>query len=200
MIAIKWRFMIYTEYKKAAEKHLKTCKAMLESINRLSNLDDSSLIVAKCKQDSLHNIYYLLGYTLECVSTYTIYKHYQWPINTSVKTNNVNVDFSSKSNFTFYPKQPYLYNARGHAFQSNQFEVLKAAFSNSTIPLVDSSINVDYDLIVLINQWTPELRYHEPSKKYNSLFGLNLQVDIDKMSRLTKLTENIYNSLLQIVG
>jgi hypothetical protein len=192
--------MIYTEYKKAAEKHLKTCKAMLESINRLSTLDNSSLIVTRCKQDTLHNIYYLLGYTLEGISTYSIYKHFQWPIQSSVKTNSINVNFSSRSNFTFYPKQPYMFCAHGHAFQVNQFEVLKATFSNSSIPIIDSSISVDLDILALFNQWSPELRYHESIRQYNYLFNTNIQVDIDKMSRLTALTESIHNSLLQIVG
>lgn len=192
--------MLYTEYKTAAEKHLKSCIAMVESIEKLNILDNSSLVTSRYKRDVLHNLFYLSGYTLESISTYCVYKHYQWPAGVSIKTSTVNINFSSRSNFTFYPNRNYQFNAHGHAFQTNQFEVLRLIFSTSNVPIIDPSKTIDLDLLSLFNQWKPEVRYHGSNQQCMIYFNNQHALYENKIKEFVALTEEIYNSLLQIVG
>lgn len=186
--------MLYIEYRTAADKHLKTCKSILDSLDKLSVLDNTSLIVSRHKQEVLHNVYYLSGYVLESISTYSIYKHFGWNQRRSVKTFNKN--FSNSCQFTFFLNRSYMFSAQSHKFQDNQFEVLRRVFSNSEIEFIDTSVVVDNNVQLLFNSWKAEVRYHGPTQSYANNTALS-EVDV-KNFLIT--TENIYNSLLQVVG
>jgi hypothetical protein len=190
--------MLYTEYKHAAEKHLKTCIGIADALDRLKVYDNNALLLTANKQAILHNVFYLSGYVLEAVSTYSIYKHYSWRQNKSVKTKDPN--FSSVCDFSFYPKDGYSFYVHEHKFQINQFEVLKVPFNNTGIPLIDSSINVDYETTVLFNLWKPEIRYHEANKSYPYLINKEIILNERNVLKFVSLTKDIYNSLLQTVG
>jgi len=186
--------MIYTDYQLAATKHLNTCKAILDSFDRFSQLDNTAIIVSRYKQEAIHSIYYLSGYILESIATYSIYKHFGWNTRVSVKT--FNRGFSDSCQFTFYPHQNYLYSAKSHIFQRNQFEVLRRVFSSSNIEFIDTSVYVNNDMKILFNSWKAEVRYHKKNRNYIN----NSQITEANIKDFVSITENIYNSLLQIVG
>jgi len=186
--------MIYTDYQLAAAKHLNTCNSILDSLYRLSRLDNSALLVSRYNQEAFHNVYYLSGYTLESIATYSIYKHFRWNPGTSVKR--FDRSFSNSCQFNFYPHPNYLFSAKSHIFQNNQFEVLRREFSNSRIEFIDTSVRVNNNMRSLFNLWKAEIRYHQPSSPY---LNNNAISEIDIREFVT-ITENIYNSLLQIVG
>jgi hypothetical protein len=190
--------MLYTDYKLAAEKHMKTCSGIVDAMDRLKINDNNALLLTANKQAILHNVFYLCGYVLESVSTYSIYKHYSWRQNRSVKSKDDN--FSSVCNFSFFPSDGYSYYVHEHKFQSNQFEVLKVPFNNSGVPLIDSSITVEIDMQVLFNLWKPEIRYHEASRNYPYLMNTQISLNETNVLKFVSLTKDIYNSLIQIVG
>lgn len=190
--------MLYTEYKLAAEKHMKTCIGITDAMERLKVNDNCALLLTTNKQAILHNIFYLCGYVLESVSTYSIYKHYCWKPNRSVKSKDSN--FSSVCNFSFFPSDGYSYYVHEHKFQTNQFEVLKVPFNNKGIPLIDSSINVELEMQVLFNLWKPEIRYHEANRNYPNLMNTQICLNETNVLNFVLLTKEIYNTLLQIVG
>ncbi len=182
--------MLYTEYRTAADKHLKTCIAILDAIDRLDQLDNSSLIINKYKQECIHNLYYLSGYILEAISTYSVYKHYSWTPNRSVK--NKDTSFSNRTGFSFSSRHGYSYFVERHGFQTNQFEVLRLCFSNSRIPFIDSSITVSPQCQTLFRLWKAELRYHAANN--------HASVNENAVREFVSVTNQVYNSLLQIVG
>lgn len=190
--------MIYTDYKLAAEKHLKTCLGIVNAMDRLKINDNSALLLTTNKQSILHNLFYLCGYVLESVSTYSIYKHYSWIQNKSIKSKDAN--FSSLCDFSFYPSHGYTYYVHEHKFQTNQFEVLKVPFNNTGVPLIDSSINVELEMQVLFNLWKPEIRYHDAGKNYPSFMNTQINLNEANVLKFVSLTNNIYNSLIQTVG
>ena len=68
------------------------------------------------------------------------------------------------------------------------------------MPLIDSSINVDIDMQVLFNLWTPEIRYHEANRDYPYLMNTQFRLNETNVLNFVSLTRDIYNSLIQIVG
>ena len=186
--------MIYTDYQISAAKHLNTCKSILDSLDRLNQTDNSALLVARFKLEAFHNIYYLSGYTLESIATYSIYKHFGWNSRNSVKGFDRN--FSNASNFNFYPHINYLFSAKSHNFQRNQFEVLRREFGSSGIEFIDPSVTINANMRQLFNSWKAEVRYHKPRRPYIN----NNYLTENDVRNFVSITDNIYNSLLQIVG
>ena len=193
--------MRYTEYKGAAEKHMKTCLGIVEAMSKLKVSDSSALLVSRNKQATIHNLFYLSGYVLESISTYAVYKHFGWNPNHSVRV--YNAAFVQRSNFSFkmnHSGAGNSYYLEYHDFQSNQFEVLKTQLNNSGIPIIDSSVIVDTEMQILFNLWKPEIRYHEPNKSYPFFFNNQVSLDESKILNFVALTNNIYNTIIQAVG
>ena len=57
-------YTTYIDYKTAAERHLKTCQYLLSLYNTVATPDH--------RVHLLKNTYYLSGYVLECIFTYSI--------------------------------------------------------------------------------------------------------------------------------
>lgn len=192
--------MNFNDYQKASLKHLNTCKVLVDSMDLLKNDDVALINDTYRKKAILHNLVYLSGYTLECIINYSIFKHYKWKETESVY--NLDHKFSRRSNVTFaegtrrepYEGMHYTYWLSAHAFQRN-IQVLKKEFSASKVPLIDSSVAVDADLLKLFNAWKVEIRYYNTDALYSSL---KLSEDIVK--RFVLLTEIVYNSLMKLVG
>lgn len=147
----------------------------------------------------LHNLFYLSGYTLECIINYSIFKHFKWKESESVYlTNHV---FSNKSQVCFYENTrrtsgqgSYTFWLSTHDFQRNM-QVLVKEFSSSKIPLIDRTVHVDKDLINLYKSWKVEIRYNPSETQYASVV-----LTLDNVKRFVALTEIIYNSLMKLVG
>ncbi len=194
--------MLYTDYKLAAEKHIKTCLGMAQAIDKLNSLDNSALLVSSNKQAALHNMFYMCGYVLESISTYAIYKNYNWNANQSIKQ--TNSGFISRTNFSFFQNHGNLgnqYCVQYHDFQNNQFEILKQLSSSFIgVPMIDSSISIDAETLILFQIWKPEIRYHEANKIYPSFFNSQISFNETNVLKFIDFTNKVYNSLIQIVG
>ncbi len=190
--------MNYLDYKAAAEKHIKTCEAIIDSINKLTTLDATALIITSGKQHVLHNLFYLTGYILESITTYAVYKHYGWRQSKSIHS--VDTNFSQLCQFSFHPKDGFQYFAHGHNFKDNQMEVLKIPFGSSSIPIIDSSISVDLDLQAMLRVWEPKLRYNSSTTNYPYILTQQFQINENNSVRFFELSKKIFNGLMQQVG
>ena len=194
--------MLYPSYKGAAEKHIKTCMGISEAIEKLNILDNNALIVTFNKQSVLHNIYYMCGYVLESISTYAIYKNYSWNVRESIKQPNAR--FIDRTNFSFYLDHNKLgnqYSVQFHNFQNNQFEILRQLSSSFIgVPMIDNSIPIDTDVLLLFRNWKPQIRYDECNKIYPSFLNSQFSLNSDNVLKFVDFTNIFYNSLIQIVG
>lgn len=195
--------MNFKDYQLASLKHLTTCKVMLDYVNSLTN-DANEIVNTDGKKTALlHNLFYLSGYTLECIVNYSILKHYKWPNSDSVYV--TNHKFSNKCQVAFYENTPrmvnmavvsgvYTFYFSGHNFQRNM-QVLQKIFSSSKIPFIDKTVVVDKDLMNLYINWKVEIRYNHQNTNYSSV-----ALSVDNVTRFVTLTETVYNSLMKLVG
>ena len=195
--------MNFKDYQLASLKHLTTCKSMLGCMNSLTN-GTSTIVNTNGKNAALlHNLFYLSGYTIECIVNYSILKHYKWPDSDSVYV--TNHKFSNKCQVAFYENTQrmvnmaavsgvYTFYFSGHNFQRN-IQVLQKIFSSSKIPLIDKTVVVDKDLMNLYTNWKVEIRYNPQSTNYSSV-----ALSVDNVTRFVNLTETVYNSLMKLVG
>ncbi len=81
--------MKYTEYKKAAKRHLDTCHHLLNNIDSIS---PEFRTPRKSREDHQYNlmlgIYYLSGYVVECVLKFTFFQSIHFERNRDVKSLN----------------------------------------------------------------------------------------------------------------
>ena len=190
--------MDYKEYQKASYKHLVTCKSILNSISLLNGNPNAMILQNNKQQTVLHNIFYLSGYTLECIINYSILKHYKWK-EPSIYTTDHN--FSSRCGLAFYPntydkngRNKYPFWLSQHEFSRN-IQILQREFPNSKIPLIDRSEKVDAEIIKLFRAWCVETRYHNENETYNTV-----TLNINNIKLFVETTDKIYNDLLKIVG
>jgi hypothetical protein len=67
------RYNSYNDYKTAAQRHLMTCDYLVKSLSLPDNLAHKPN-TSSYKSHLLRNIYYLSGYTIECMVNYAIYE------------------------------------------------------------------------------------------------------------------------------
>ena len=191
--------MNFKDYQKASFKHLNTCKVMLDSLSLLSS-NTTAQINDPLKQKSLlNNMFYLSGYTLECIINYSIFKHYKWKETESVYV--LNHNFSNKCDLAFYDRTPrqsgrgeYRYSLHGHNFQDT-IQVLTKALPGSKIPLIDRAVAVDPETLKIYRAWQVEVRYHPSDTAY-----LSVILTASNVKKFVDLTDTVYNELMKIVG
>lgn len=66
--------MDYLEYKTASERHLETCLKLKDIVMATYSKTSLTLDEEKKKNELLANIYYLSGYVIECIVSYSILK------------------------------------------------------------------------------------------------------------------------------
>ena len=74
--------MVYSDYKKSAERHLETCFELVQAILKLEKKKDKGgLSSSEVKRQNyiLENLYYLSGYMLECLYSYAMCKQDNYP-------------------------------------------------------------------------------------------------------------------------
>jgi hypothetical protein len=189
--------MDYREYQTASQKHLNACKAILDSITMLNGNTSAQMGQSTKQQAVLHNIFYLSGYTLECIINYSILKHYKWKQSSVYVTDH---SFSGKCDLAFYPEttnlkgRKYTYSLSQHEFSKN-IQILRRDFSASKIPLIDKTESVNPDVLKLFIAWSVEIRYHKETKDYSGLV-----LNINNITLFVNTVDKIYNGLLNIVG
>ena len=66
--------MLYSEYLLCAERHLKSCRAFLDTYQPDASRDFEVFL----------EIFYITGYILEGLTIYSTYKLYGWPANVEI--------------------------------------------------------------------------------------------------------------------
>ncbi len=189
--------MHFEDYKLASQKHLQTSLAILDSIIEHQKEKKSKIIVNPYLEASLHNVYYLSGYTIECIVNYSIFKHYNWK-KSSVKE--VDHNFSKKCGLSFYQNErredggTYPYFINQHNYLRN-LDILKKVYSNSRLPMLDRSVGINNDAKQLFTHWNVEIRYHQPTTKYNKV-----ALTIQSVTSFVELTKEFHNGLIALVG
>lgn len=205
--------MLYTQYKDAALKHLQASKTALRGLSFYKGATNSTLNLSK--EALLFDIFYLSGYTLECIINYALYKKTGWT------TQDVKEVYDISRNFAFFKKPNYngtrnrvqVQNRSGnyvdfspryfieqHRFNNN-IGLLSSLLPNSQIPLIDSSVNISQKMKEMIfdslngrrnnNYWKAEMRY-EPITWFSSRYN---EQDVREFFALT---ETIYNELQKV--
>jgi len=190
--------MDFKNYQESSIKHLSTCKSILNAIDLLHTANKSAdILQSNNTQTTLHNVFYLSGYTLESIINYSIFKHYRW---TKPSVQELDHTFSSRCDFTFFPHTSrrtggtYQYWASQHEFYRN-IDILKREFSSCGLPLIDRTAPIDNDAKKLFFSWNVEVRYHLPTERYSGV-----ELTFANVKKFVVLTDVLYNGLMKIVG
>jgi len=156
--------MLYKEYYNSALRHLDVCKIMLE---RLSSMDRKPKFYAK-RERLLLDIYYLSGYVIETMISYSHFVSLGWNVNDNIET----------------------YSLYGKGFKTHDlsakitFAVSKARCDFSGITLLGINIE-NVTERKMFHEWSEKVRYQHPKKSSKLDFDendlKNYLYDIDKM-------------------
>ena len=180
--------MRYYDYLLCAEKHLKGCSSLLYSY----------------KPDTIHDLhvwlelYYLSGYIVEGMTIYSAYKLYNWYPNSDIRstwnpsfTQVTGLDFFYErkvgGNIIFPNRTVRSLSVQGHHFQDIAKTLLRIDPSFNDIPYIGMGY-IDYDVELLIDNWSPKIRYNEFGRSFNPISILNQDV----VNRLINTCYNIY--------
>lgn len=207
--------MLYTQYKEASLKHLQACKTAVHGLKFYHGRSAITSNLAKPNRDALLlNIFYLCGYTLECIINYAICKKISWT------SRSVKEMYDVTKNVAFY-KEPYdppygrgkarvrltsgrdfipSYYFAQHKFNIN-VQLLHILLPGNVVPLVNSSIPVAANLQRMIfdpfngsrnnHCWKPDIRYL-PASWFASNYTEQDVLD------LVELTEQVYIHLQSV--
>ena len=141
--------MIYTEYKTAALRHLKTCKFILQKIKQ-DNLP------VPTQRQYYYNAYYLAGHSIEAVVTYAIYDYIGYPENENVKDLNNSHALAQAYDVVFRGNKRF--KIIHHNFQENiNFFHYHNINNLQSIPFI--GYRLDSTLQNMFDNWDPEIRY-----------------------------------------
>jgi hypothetical protein len=135
--------MKYSDFLIAAKRHEKTCKVIVEEINRVD--DDFEKI-----NPLVSNLYYLSGYILECSLKYKVLEYFGFKDEV--------VDKNNCESFGI----PYHRGFKVHNFKILQ-ELLDS--KNSTF----NYYSEDFEVSELLNNWKPDVRYNNIEMKYSNV-------------------------------
>ena len=170
--------MYYTEYKSASIRHLNTCRHLIDNLHLAAT--------QQTERNILLNIYYLAGYTIECIVNFAIYDYIQFSKTNDVKSLSL---LNNSYNVSFYPSKKNNISANfiihTHNFQKNcQFFSAQSISDASKIPHFDNYIP-NPSLVPLFNDWKPEVRYIDKGfSKTDILAFFNLAEQIHSLTRI----------------
>ncbi|MDM8552732.1 hypothetical protein QUF72_21805 [Desulfobacterales bacterium HSG2] len=190
--------MIYTDYEKAAKRHLLTCfqlkEILREKYQRKETLSSSeamepplSGLESEQKQALLSNLYYLSGYVIECIYNYAIYKH----IGFTGQVNRLNpnstpyrVSCHSRSGARFVIRRP------AHQLSGNMhfFQTVIQIQGASMIPLIGYPIYPPRPCYRLFDNWNANVRYS---------IDRSLNLDYSNTYDFLSLADEIYEGVLR---
>jgi hypothetical protein len=196
--------MIYSDYEKASLKHLKACKTMVFTL-----LHHSASISQKDKSYLLMNIFYLSGYTLECIINYAlfkeVYRRNRWSNKECVKKGfshkkgvvdkNLSFAFWQEKTPSFNPKtgKNSMTNKYNHCIQHHDFwnnvTLLDNLLSGNCIPLIGNKKAVPQNVLRIIPTWRAASRY-----------DTHVTYKESDIVDLVDLTEKVYQGIINHVG
>jgi len=107
--------MIYSQYKTASIRHLHTCNELIATLPSIKN--------ASTERNILLNLYYLAGYTIECIVNYAIYDYLKFnplhSVNSLSPTNSCGVGYLHPMRYPKNIRSFQKYVITSHKFQHN---------------------------------------------------------------------------------
>lgn len=195
--------MLYSEYLRCAEKHLKSCKAFLSSYQPNKNNDFEVFM----------ELFYITGYVLEGLTVYSAYKIYGWPSNVAIDDlNYYDPRFIRRTNLDFFHYRTIVNSdgsrsnrihrglkVRSHGFQQITMQLLanQGPFVNDNLTPYYGNGPLDSNVRLLINLWSPEVRYY-----HRSHIGVSVLPTLNK-ELITKLIDTcslIFSQTISRVG
>ncbi len=202
--------MLYSEYLRCAEKHLKSCKAFLESYQSDANKDFEVFL----------ELFYITGYVMEGLTVYSAYKIYGWPSNIEIDDRNyydpafvrrTNLDYfhyrfcDTNGRVVLLPNgKPQSFPNRGLKVQSHGFQQIAMQLLANQGPFVNDNSTpyygngpLDSDVRLLIDLWKPEVRYY-----YRGHSGIAMLPTLNKelISRLVDTCSLVFSQTISLVG
>ena len=164
--------MVYSEYKESALRHLQTCHFHLSRINTVYEVKEREMI--------LLNTYYLCGYIIECIMSYTIY--YLIKYNPDKEIEDLNNDHGCGIKYkTFFIQ---------HKFNHKIDYIRRHGGTKvSNIPII-GNIDVDQTAKTMIDEWSTKVRYSSKS--------ISFQVCSTNIKIFLNLADEIYKGLRKI--
>ena len=185
--------MIYTEYAKAAERHLETCTHLVHVLEEQyqkkevgSTLSNREL---KEKLELLSNLYYLSGYIIECVYSYALCQYIGMNLTDDVKTQlpQRGVCWSYNS-LTRNNNTHAIYRQMHKMSGSNDLSYFTThnVSGISAIPILGGSQNMSSpNAQILFDNWSAEVRYSISNQlDYANVFDFFRECE--KIYRLTR--------------
>ncbi len=179
----------YTDWKDAAARHIQTCKVLelyLKDTSKPNTLDS-------CKK----NMYYLVGYIIECSINYAIYWYIAYPEYEDIKNLTINKNTCDVT-YAFTKGKDDTAALEKHKgetiFQIVHHEIQKniAFFGTKTInhehlESFVSELEKDEKLKIMFENWKPEIRYFCP-----------IEIEVPILIKLFELSKKVNMACLNI--
>lgn len=159
--------MVYEDYRKAALKHLRTCKFIKDHLDNVTDIET--------KRDILRNLYYISGYVIECSINFRIYK----AIYKKKTTKDIEKLFhvlNKKGKSTdgkivrFYSKDhpPAYYKISGHNYPKYKavLEHLLPPKKLDKMPILVNKADLTEPLSILFYSWRVIFRYQTDDTQF----------------------------------
>jgi len=157
------RYNSYNDYKTAAQRHLMTCDYLVKALSLPDNLSHKPN-TSSYKSYLLRNIYYLSGYTIECMVNYAIYECVNDIKPRSQRISRVNQLYEPTYSLVFKEigRGSFQYVIAWHNFQENMKVLNNLATSKfSLIPVIGQRLYPANwaSIKQLFDDWEPQVRY-----------------------------------------
>lgn len=170
--------MIYKEYFKAAQRHRETCEFLLGKLN-----DKQEYIPVPSQTKILQNIYYLSGYIIECIISYTFFNVIEYDDNKSI----YELDHNNSFGYSFHK---YFKEHSNSANELRIDEIRKRGGNiSSQIPIV-GDVDVEEITKQMYVQWDAKSRY--------TITHLDFEVNQVNVSKFYTLASEIYIKMKKI--
>ena len=156
--------MIYTEYAKAAERHLETCTQLVHVLEEQyqkkevgSTLSNREL---KEKLELLSNLYYLSGYIIECVYSYALCKE----IGLSIALSN-QIPATGLHGVCWHYNQinrtskTHAIYRQNHKMSKLEMDYFSTRYNITSIPILGGNDMISHDAQILFDNWSASVRY-----------------------------------------
>lgn len=163
----KSRYNSYKDYRTAAQRHLMTCDYLVKSLSLPDNLSHKPN-TSPYKLQLLRNIYYLAGYTIECMINYAIYDCVNDNKKGLAKIERVDQLYEPALGLVFKPNirrdggKSFQYVIAYHNFQENMKVLNYLATSKfSQVPVIGQCVYPPNWRAIshLFYNWEPQVRY-----------------------------------------
>ena len=195
--------MLYSEYLLCAERHLKSCRAFLDTYQPDASRDFEVFL----------EIFYITGYILEGLTIYSTYKLYGWPANVEIDDlNYYDSNFVQRTHLDYFHFR-IITDANGntqrivnrglkvqsHGFQQIAMNLLsnQGPFVNDNTTPYSGNGQLEMDVRLLIDLWKPAVRYFYRGHSAISTFPT---LNKDLITRLVNTCTTIFTQTISRVG